>query len=59
MKLKYKRMQSLLRLAGEAECWKETECKKYTNKVIRSHGQLEAVDEMDITRIRKKACPSC
>ena len=23
------------------------------------HGQLEVVDEMDITRIRKKACPSC
>jgi hypothetical protein len=60
MKLKYKRMQTLLRLAAEAH-YEETYSKHDTNKKIRSHGQLEAeaVGEMDITRIRKKACPSC
>ena len=52
MKRKYKRMQTFMLLADEAKGWKETECKKDTNKAIRFHGQLEAVDEMDITGIQ-------
>jgi hypothetical protein len=57
-KQKYKRVHTLLQLVAEGQ-YAETYSKHETNKAIRSHGQLEVVDEMDITPIRKKVCPSC
>jgi hypothetical protein len=54
-KQKYKRVQTLLQLVDEGQ-YSETYSMHETNKTIRSHGQL--VDEMDITRIHKKVCPS-
>jgi hypothetical protein len=39
--------------------YEETYSKYETNKTIRSHGQLEVVDEMDITTIRMKVCITC
>jgi hypothetical protein len=55
---KYKRVQTLLELVAGAE-YEETYSKHETNKTIRSHGQLEVVDEMDITTIRMKVCITC
>ncbi len=54
---KYNRVTTLLQLVAEAD-YEETYSKHETNKTIRSHGQQQ-VDEMDMTPIRKKACPSC
>jgi hypothetical protein len=54
---KYNRVKTLLQLVAEAD-YEETYSMHATNNSIRSHGQLEDVDEMDITPIRKKVCPS-
>ena len=58
MKIKYKRMQTLLHLSVETH-YEETYNKHETNKKIRSHGQIQVVGQMDITCIRKKSWLSC